>query len=53
MKVESDVILPRDIMETIARENPTSKKDLSVLLADLPWRREAYAEEIFTKLKTK
>lgn len=50
MEVESDVILPRDVMEKLARENPQSIKALNTLLDDLPWRRDEYAEEIFKTL---
>lgn len=50
MEVESDVILPRDLMEKIARENPGNMQALNALLSDLPWRRAEYGEEIFETL---
>ena len=50
MEVESDVILPRDLMEKVARENPGSMQGLNDLLIDLPWRRDEYGEEIFEAL---
>lgn len=51
IEVESDVILPRDLMESIAREKPQSVSDVKEILSDLPWRSKHYSEELFTALR--
>ncbi|MCW5873840.1 MAG: HRDC domain-containing protein [Anaerolineales bacterium] len=38
MDVESDVVLPRDIMEATARANPSTLTALEPLFASVPWR---------------
>lgn len=48
--VESDVILPRFLMEKIAKENPRDMKTLSKIMVDSPWRLEEYGEEILRVL---
>ena len=45
-KVESDIILPRDLMETLAREAPVDKKQLRSLMLPLEWRFRTYANDI-------
>jgi ribonuclease D len=53
--VESDVILPRDAMEAIARHNPHSKKELAAIMKDFPWRVNYFGDqilEILSKLET-
>lgn len=42
MGVESDVVLPRDIMEQIAWRKPASQDALAEIMADVPWRLEKY-----------
>ena len=44
--VESDIVLPRDVMEKIAHAMPKSKKELSRLMEDVPWRYGEYGEKI-------
>lgn len=44
--VESDVILPRDTLEEIARVNPAGLDDLAPLMQLLPWRLNHYGQEI-------
>jgi ribonuclease D len=51
LKVESDVILPRDFLETIAAENPESLPKLHALMVRIPWRYQHYAKEIFSVLR--
>ncbi len=51
LKVESDVILPRGFLETIAAENPESLQKLHALMVRIPWRYQHFAEEIFTVLR--
>ncbi|MBW8011426.1 MAG: ribonuclease D [Chloroflexi bacterium] len=44
--VESDVVLPRDIMHEIAKQNPDSSKALKLIMATVPWRLGRYMKEI-------
>ncbi|MDH3943128.1 MAG: HRDC domain-containing protein [Anaerolineae bacterium] len=44
--VESDVVLPRDIMLAIATENPRNKTELANLMESTPWRLERYGHQI-------
>jgi ribonuclease D len=44
--VESDVVLPRDILETLARKNPANRQQLAEIMGDIPWRLEKYGDEI-------
>ena len=46
MQVESDVILPREIMETLADQNPSSLKEVQQIMASVPWRMKRYQDEI-------
>jgi ribonuclease D len=44
--VESDVVLPRDLLEQIAKENPKSSEKLAAILRAVPWRLAAYGKQI-------
>lgn len=44
--VDSDIILPKDFLWDIAHADPTSKDELAELLKPVPWRFEAYADDI-------
>jgi ribonuclease D len=46
LEVESDIILPRDLLHRLAAKNPQNPQSLSDCLEDVPWRRERYGEEI-------
>ncbi len=46
LDVESDVVLPRFIMENIAKENPQNLDDLTEIMAKSPWRLKEYGTEI-------
>jgi len=48
--VESDVILPRAYMQTIAEQNPKSIHDLRELLPYSPWRLNRYGRQILASL---
>ena len=50
LEVESDIILPRDLLHVLAAKNPQNSQALTDCLADVPWRRERYGEEILTVL---
>ena len=51
LKVESDVILPRDFLEVIAAENPESSQSLHAIMARIPWRYQHFSKEIFSLLR--
>ncbi len=53
LKVESDVVLPRDIAEQIAFANPRSLEDLRVLMKSTPWRFRQYGAKILSVLEGK
>jgi ribonuclease D len=46
MGVESDVILPRDILDRIAEADPHTLLELSALMDGTPYRFEQYGEQI-------
>jgi ribonuclease D len=46
MEVESDIILPREILETIATKNPQDKASLRKIMTDVPWRLEHFGDQI-------
>ena len=50
LKIESDVVLPRDIMEAVAAKNPTSLETLQAIMAEVPWRCSAYGSLILDQL---
>lgn len=50
-KVESDIILPRDVMEMIARKVPRDKQSLNALMQPLRWRFQHYGTEILATLR--
>ncbi|MGD2161556.1 MAG: HRDC domain-containing protein [Anaerolineales bacterium] len=49
-KVESDLILPRDLMESLANQAPQQKEDLQRLMEPLEWRFQQFGDEILTIL---
>jgi len=53
MEVESDVVLPKPWMHTIAEQNPQSLRELSVLMPESPWRLEAFGVQILKALHEK
>ncbi len=46
MKVQSDIILPRDVLEQIAATRPRNSAELEVLMRSIPWRFSQYGGEI-------
>jgi ribonuclease D len=46
LKVQSDIILPRDVLEQIAAAHPRNSTDLKLLMEDVPWRFKQYSSEI-------
>jgi ribonuclease D len=51
LEVESDVVLPRDIMEAAAKTNPRTLSALEPLMATAPYRFRIYGEQIVQALK--
>jgi ribonuclease D len=49
--VESDVILPRDTLESIARQRPCTLDELRQAMEDVPWRFEHFGKSILKTLK--
>jgi ribonuclease D len=50
MGVSSDVVLPRDLMFTLAAENPQEGQALAEVMKDVPWRLEQFGGEILEVL---
>lgn len=51
MEVESDVVLPRDIMERAAKENPRTPEAIEAIMAQVPWRLLTYGAQILAALQ--
>ena len=51
LSVESDVVLPRDILEQIASSNPKSAPELRAMMKDVPWRYGRFGREIRNLLR--
>lgn len=51
--VESDVILPREVLEHVAAVNPGSREKLTSLMEFFPWRLENFGDEILMVLQPK
>ena len=50
MEVTSDVVLPRDVMFSLAESGPRNPSDLAKVLRDSPWRLEHFGAEILAAL---
>ncbi len=50
MGVNSDVVLPRDLLYDLAREAPSTPAGLDALMAGVPWRRETFGNQILALL---
>lgn len=46
MGVESDIVLPRDLLYEIARQDRIRHEKLEEILREVPWRLEQFGEEI-------
>lgn len=53
LKIESDVVLPRDYMEKIAAKNPVDLAELKNLMVRIPWRYKHYGRAIFNAIHPK
>jgi ribonuclease D len=50
MGVNSDVVLPRDLLYSIASRNPRTERDLQAILQQVPWRRQRFGDQILQVL---
>ncbi len=50
LKVESDVILPREILEQIAGRNPQNSQELMDIMQAVPWRYKHFGRSILAHL---
>ena len=48
--VESDVILPKDLLYEFAEVNPKTLDQVANIMENVPWRREKFGEQIFNLL---
>ena len=48
IKVESDVVMPRQLLERIAEIAPSNIPDLTEILAETPWRLARYGSQILS-----
>jgi ribonuclease D len=46
MGVESDVVLPKDLLERIAENNPSNLDELKVVMRDYSWRFDRFGHQI-------
>lgn len=49
--VESDVIIGRDVLWTLARENPQSREEIEALELLGPWRLRTYSDDLLAVLR--
>lgn len=51
LKVLSDVVLPKDILEELAKKNPQDPASLQTIMESVPWRRDQFGMEILKVLQ--
>ncbi|MEE8356803.1 MAG: HRDC domain-containing protein, partial [Anaerolineales bacterium] len=50
MKVNSAVILPRELLYAVVSANPVNRKELARVMVDVPWRLERFGDDILSIL---
>jgi ribonuclease D len=50
LEVESDVVLPRDLLNDLAAHNPNSRQGLAEILSGVPWRLDRFGSQILEVL---
>lgn len=50
LEVESDVVLPRDLLSEVAERNPRTQQELATAMQDVPWRLEHFGGQILEVL---
>jgi len=53
MGVQSGIVLPRDVLETIAAVNPRDLEELQTVMTDVPWRYESFGRDIIKTIEKK
>jgi ribonuclease D len=53
MSVQSDVVLPRDLMQSLASVHPRSHAELESALQEVPWRLSHFGDQILQALNGK
>jgi ribonuclease D len=51
MGVESDVVLPRLLMEKIAHRRPRQRAELDQIMVESPWRQQHYGDQIWSLIQ--
>jgi hypothetical protein len=51
MKVNSAVVLPRELLYKVVSENPQTMADLEFVMKDVPWRLVRFGKEILSEIK--
>jgi ribonuclease D len=51
MGVESDIVLPRDLLNALAEKNPRRFEDLATIMNSVPWRLERFGEQILSIIR--
>ena len=47
LSVESDIVLPRDVMDAIGEAMPKTRQELADLMEEVPWRYKEYGDQIY------
>jgi ribonuclease D len=50
LEVESDVVLPRDLLNDLAARNPRTPQELAEIMRTIPWRLERFGSQILEVL---
>jgi ribonuclease D len=50
LEVESDVVLPREMLNELSARNPRTPQELAETMADVPWRLERFGSQILEVL---
>jgi ribonuclease D len=50
MGVKSDIVLPRDLLNSLAENNPGDSEELKTILSEVPWRYNRFGEQILEVL---
>ena len=53
MGVDSDIVLPRDLLYKLAEENPPNPEQTANILKDVPWRLEHFGRQILNTIQGK
>jgi len=52
LEVESDVVLPKDLLYALAKNNPQDNQELNRILVSVPWRKAKFGDTIIELLKS-